>query len=180
MFFGRLSRNPAWMQAMLKLSDEQRKQIEPITRKYLQFQEILFARWALVMWNFEKALYANPDQDLDTLWWDLVERYQFVKRPPGKPDAGWASKLHFTTAPCYYHNYMLGELLASQFEHAVTRSVLKLPAGSEPGYVGDPRIGKFFRDKVFGPGAKYTWNETIRRATGEPLTAKYFVEQFLK
>lgn len=180
MFFGRLSRNPAWMQAMLKLSDQQRKQIEPITRKYLQFQEVLFARWALVMWNFEKALYANPDQDLHTLWWDLVERYQFMRRPPGKPDAGWASKLHFTTAPCYYHNYMLGELLASQFEHAITRSVLKLPTGSEPGYVGDPRIGKYFRDKVFAPGAKYTWNETIRRATGEPLTAKFFVEQFLK
>jgi peptidyl-dipeptidase A len=180
MFFGRLSRNPAWMQAILKLSDEQRKQIEPVTRKYLQFQEILFARWALVMWHFEKALYANPEQDLNTLWWDLVEKYQFTRRPPGKPDAGWASKLHFTTAPCYYHNYMLGELLASQFEHAITQSVIKLPAGSEPGYVGDPRIGKFFRDKVFGPGAKYTWNETILRATGEPLTAKYFVEQFLK
>jgi peptidyl-dipeptidase A len=180
MFFGRLSRNPAWMQAMLKLSDQQLKQIEPVTRKYLQFQEILFARWALVMWNFEKALYADPEQDLNTLWWDLVERYQFMRRPPGKPDAGWASKLHFTTAPCYYHNYMLGELLASQFDHALVQSVLKLPAGSEPGYVGDPRIGKFFREKVFGPGAKYTWNETIRRATGEPLTAKYFVEQFLK
>lgn len=180
MFFGRLSRNPAWMQGMLKLTDEQRRQIEPVTRKYLRFQEVLFARWALVMWDFEKALYADPEQDLNTLWWDLVEKYQFVKRPAGTPDAGWASKLHFTTAPCYYHNYMLGELLASQFEHFITKSVLKLPAGTESSYSGDPRVGKFFREKVFGPGAQYTWNETIRRATGEPLTAKYFVEQFLK
>ncbi len=180
MFFGRLSRNPAWMQGMLKLSDEQRKQIEPVTRKYLRFQEVLFARWALVMWNFEKQLYADPEQDLNTLWWDLVEKYQFVKRPPGTPDAGWASKLHFTTAPCYYHNYMLGELLASQFDHYLIVSVLKQKAGTEPSYLNDRRIGKFFREKVFGPGATYTWNETIRRATGETLTVRYFVEQFLK
>ena len=36
----------------------------------------MFARWALVMLHFEKALYANPEQDLNKLWWDIVERYQ--------------------------------------------------------------------------------------------------------
>ena len=29
-----------------------------------------------------------------------------------RPD--WAAKIHIATAPCYYHNYLLGELLASQ------------------------------------------------------------------
>jgi peptidyl-dipeptidase A len=174
MFFGRLSRNPAWMQTMLKLSDEQRKQIEDVTLRYMRFQQILFARWALVMYHFEKALYADPDQDLNTLWWDLVERYQFLRRPSGKPDAGWASKLHFTSAPCYYHNYMLGELLASQWEHYLL-STTDIP----PSFVGDRRIGTYFREQVFGPGAKFPWNEMIRRATGEPLTSKYFVEQFI-
>ncbi len=174
MFFGRLSRNPAWMQTMLQLSDERRKQIEGVTLRYMRFQQILFARWALVMYQFEKALYSDPEQDLNKLWWDLVERYQFLKRPPGKPDAGWASKLHFTSAPCYYHNYMLGELLASQWEHYLLSTT-----DIDASFVGDRRIGTYFREKVFAPGAKYPWNEMIRRATGERLTSNHFVEQFI-
>jgi len=180
MFFGRLSRNGAWMQEMLGLSDEERTEIKQVSEKYLQFQQVLFARWAMVMYNFEKQLYANPDQDLNNLWWELVEKYQLVKRPPGPVDAGWASKLHFTTAPCYYHNYMLGELLASQLHYHVVHKVFKLESDEGVSYVGQPKLGDYLREKVFGPGDLYHWNKMIARATGEPLTPKYFVEQFVK
>lgn len=180
MLFGRLSRNADWMQTMLLLSNEETARIRQVSRRYLQFQQILFVRWALVMYNFEKALYANPDQDLNSLWWDLVEKYQLLKRPPGRPDAGWASKLHFTTAPCYYHNYMLGELLASQLHYHIVHKVLGLESDEGLSYVGDRRIGQYLRENVFGPGARYTWQEMIVRATGEPLTPKYFVQQFVR
>ena len=180
MFFGRLSRNAAWMQTLLILSDEETAKVKQVSDRYLQFQQILFVRWALVMYNFEKALYANPDQNLNVLWWDLVEKYQLLKRPPGPPDAGWASKLHFTTAPCYYHNYMLGELLASQLHHYLVHSVLKLESDEGLSYVGERRVGQYLRENVFGPGARYTWQEMIVRATGEPLTPKYFVQQFVR
>ncbi len=180
MFFGRLSRNAYWMQQMLDLPDGEREKIDEVSRKYLRFQQVLFARWAMVMYNFEKQLYANPDQDLNNLWWDLVEKYQFVKRPPGPVDAGWASKLHFTTAPCYYHNYMLGELLASQLHHYIVHEVYHVQSDEGVSYVGDKRLGDYLREKVFGPGALYSWNEMIERATGEPLTPKYFVNEFVK
>src|SRR5262249_22607122 len=36
---------------------------------------LVFARWVLVMTTFERALYDDPERDLDTLWWDLVEEY---------------------------------------------------------------------------------------------------------
>ena len=180
MFFGRLSRNAAWMQEMLELSDKEREEVEKVSSKYLQFQQVLFARWAMVMYNFEKQLYANPDQDLNNLWWELVEKYQLVKRPPGPVDAGWASKLHFTTAPCYYHNYMLGELLASQLHYHIVHKVFMLESDEGVSYVRDKRIGKYLRKKVFGPGDLYHWNEMIERATAEPLTPKYFVNQFIK
>jgi peptidyl-dipeptidase A len=180
MIFGRLSRNAAWMQQMLDLSPEETAGIKAVSDRYLRFQQILFVRWVLVMWNFEKALYTDPDQDLNTLWWDLVEKYQLVRRPPGPADAGWASKLHFTTAPCYYHNYMLGELLASQWHDYLVRQIFGLESNAVVSYVGDKRVGAYFRDKVFGPGALYPWNEMIARSTGEPLTPKYFVEQFIE
>ena len=180
MFFGRLSRNAAWMQKMLDLTDARRAEVEEVSWKYLQFQQVLFARWAMVMYNFEKQLYADPDQDLNNLWWRLVSKYQLVKRPPGPVDAGWASKLHFTTAPCYYHNYMLGELFASQLHHHFVHQVMKLESDKNVSYVDDQRLGKYLRAGVLGPGARYHWNEMIERATGEPLTPKYFVEQFVK
>jgi len=180
MFFGRLSRNPAWMQQMLELSDQQRMEIEKVSDKYMQLKQIIFARWDMVMYDFEKQLYANPDQDLNSLWWDTVEKYQFVKRPPNRNKPDWAAKIHFAIAPCYYHNYMLGELLASQLHHHIVHNILKLESDEDVSYVGQSKAGDFLTEKVFEAGALYHWNEMIERATGQPLTPKYFVTQFVK
>ena len=180
MFFGRLSRNPAWMQQMLDLSDQQRAEVEKVSARYAQLKQIIFARWAMVMYDFEKQLYANPDQDLNALWWQMVEKYQLVKRPPGRNEPDWAAKIHFTVAPCYYHNYMLGELMASQLHNHIVHNVLKLESDKDLSYVGQKKAGKYLSKKVFRAGAMYHWDEMIERATGEKLTAKYFVEQFVR
>ena len=180
MFFGRLSRNPVWMQQMLSLTDEQRAEIEKVSGKYMQLKQLIFARWAMVMYNFEKELYANPDADVNSLWWDMVRKYQFVRRPEGRDEPDWAAKIHFTIAPCYYHNYLLGELFASQFQQYIVRNVLKLNSDEGVSYVGMADAGRFLRENVFEPGSLYSWNEMIERATGEELTPKYFVEQFVR
>lgn len=180
MFFGRLSRNPAWMQQLLGLSEQQRAEIEKVSGKYTQLKQIIFARWDMVMYDFEKQLYANPDQDLNSLWWQMVQKYQFIKKPPGRNEPDWAAKIHFTIAPCYYHNYMLGELLASQLHHHIVKDVLKLQSDANLSYVGQKTAGKFLAQKVFEAGAMYHWNEMIEQATGEQLTPEYFVEQFVK
>ena len=180
MFFGRLSRNPAWMQQMLDLSDDQRREIEKVSGKYMQLKQLIFARWAMVMYQFEKQLYANPDQDLNSLWWEMVEKYQLVKRPKIRNTPDWAAKIHFTVAPCYYHNYMLGELLASQLHNRIVHEVLMLESDKNVSYVSQKKAGDFLRKKVFQVGNVYHWNEMIERATDEPLTPKYFVAQFVK
>jgi peptidyl-dipeptidase A len=180
MFFGRLSRNPAWMQRMLGLTDFQRRDIEKVSSKYAQLKQLIFARWDMVMYNFEKQLYANPDQDLNSLWWQMVEKYQLVKKPEGRNEPDWAAKIHFTIAPCYYHNYMLGELLASQLHNHITREILKLESDENLSYIGRRELGDFLSEKVFEAGAVYHWNEMIKRATGESLTPKYFVAQFVQ
>jgi peptidyl-dipeptidase A len=180
MFFGRLSRNPAWMQQMLDLTDEQRAEIEKVSSKYAQLKQLIFARWAMVMYNFEKQLYANPDQDLNSLWWRMVEKYQLVHRPDGRDEPDWAAKIHFTIAPCYYHNYMLGELLASQLQNHIVNKVLKLESDKNVSYVDQKAVGDYLRKNVFEVADLYQWNQMIKRATGEPLQAKYFVAEFVK
>ncbi len=179
MFFGRLSRNPAWMQQMLELTDTQRAEIERVGGKYAQLKQLIFAHWDMVMYNFEKQLYADPDQDLNSLWWQMVEKYQLVKRPSQRNEPDWAAKIHFTIAPCYYHNYMLGELLASQLHNHIIHNTLKLESDKNLSYIDRRELGAFLSEKVFEAGAVYHWNEMIKRATGEQLTPKYFVEQFV-
>ncbi len=134
---------------------------------------LIFAAWCQVMFRFEKELYANPDQDLNKLWWDLVERYQGLKRPAGRNAPDYASKIHIVSAPAYYHNYQLGQLFASQLHHAIAREVLH----TEPAqalYNDHPEVGQFLREKVFAPGRSLPWNALTKFATGADLNAKAF------
>ncbi len=178
MFFGRMASNAKFLVDMKLTDTADARKVSAEGFKVLRLEQLTFSRWAQVMYRFEKALYENPDQDLNTLWWDLVEKYQMIKRPAGRNQPDWASKIHIATSPCYYHNYLLGELLASQFNHYLAAEVLK-SADFGQSYFGKPEVGNYFKEKVFKPGARYSWNEMIEKATGEKLTAKYYSEQFV-
>ena len=93
---------------------------------------LIFSRWCQVMFRFEKELYRDPSQDLNKLWWDLVEKYQLVKRPEGRNAPDYASKIHIVSAPAYYHNYLLGQLFACQLHAAIARDVLKTTTPPTP------------------------------------------------
>lgn len=180
MLFGRLSKDPLWMQQMLGLSDTEREKLKEVTEYQQRLGQLIFARWDIVMYNFEKQMYANPDQDLNKLWWDMVEKYQFVKRPEGRNKPDWASKIHFTIAPCYYHNYLLGEMLASQLNHDMANKIPSINSDKGINYVGCKQIADYLKTNVFEPGNRYQYNEMIKKATGEYLTPKYFVQDFVK
>jgi peptidyl-dipeptidase A len=175
MMIERFAQNVDWLRAMgasVPNPDQFRAAAARLQRNRL----LIFARWCQVMVRFERELYANPDQDLNRLWWELTEKYQEVKRPEGRDEPDFAAKYHFVGAPAYYHNYMLGELFASQVHHALIRSILPgtNPAGAI--YIGNKKAGDFIRSRVFGPGLTLNWNELTRYATGEELNAKAFAE----
>lgn len=180
MFFGRLSSNPQWMVENLGISQEEAKKIAVDCYKTLRLEQLTFSRWAQVMYRFEKSMYENPDQDLNKLWWDLVEKYQMLKRPEGRNEPDWASKIHIALYPCYYHNYLMGELLASQFSYYIAKNYYQTEDLKNISFSNKPEVGKFFIEKVFNPGMKYEWNVMIEKATGEKLTAKYYAKQFVK
>ncbi len=179
MLFGRLSRNAYWLQSMIGLSDTEREKIFSVAQKSLRLKQLVFARWCQVMFRFEQELYKNPDQDLNALWWDLKEKYQKIKKPPQRQKPDWAAKIHFTIAPVYYHNYMLGELFASQLHCYLAKNVVRSDSPTSMAYANNKAIGSYLKNKVFKVGNKYYWNEMIKQATGEYLTANYFVHQFI-
>jgi peptidyl-dipeptidase A len=179
MMFGRLASNAQWMQDMLKISDKEKNKIKENGFKSLRLQQLVFSRWAQVMFRFEKSMYENPDQDLNKLWWDLVEKYQMIKKPEGRNEPDWASKIHIASSPCYYHNYQLGELLASQLNHYITFNILKAKDVNNQSFANRKEVGEYLKTKVFAPGMRYRWDIMIEKATGEKLTPKYYAEQFV-
>jgi peptidyl-dipeptidase A len=179
MFMDRLVYDVDWLAEAADIVVDDRADLRRDTFGALRFEMLLMARWVLVMTRFERELYANPGrQDLDTYWWDLVEELQLVRRPEGRVAPDWAAKIHLTVAPVYYHNYLLGELIASQLGRALRRDVLD---GAEPrGYVGRRDVGAFLRERWFAPGASLHWQELLRQATGSRLTAEPFVSDFVR
>ena len=176
MMFERPAKSADWLQMMgVNVSDP--KGFNETGEKMLRNQLLIFSRWCQVMLRFEKELYSNPNQDLNKLWWDLVEKYQLVKRPEGRNAPDYASKIHIVVAPAYYHNYMMGQLFASQVHHTIARKVLKADPHSAL-YVGHAGVGEFMKKRVFAPGKTMPWNELTKFATGEELNATAFAADF--
>jgi peptidyl-dipeptidase A len=176
MLFGRLSKSADWMRDMGIVGVDDAEALREPTSRELRAHMLAFSRWAQVMMRFERGLYSDPDQDLDALWWSLIERYQLVERPDRPAGAAdWASKIHIVAAPVYYHNYLLGECFASQVDAALRAEVLV----GEATYCANAAVGEWLAEHVFRPGARWHYDELSRRATGTPIAPEAFAEQFL-
>jgi peptidyl-dipeptidase A len=176
MQFERFSKSRAWIEKMgLKVGDA--RAFDEAAAKVQRNQLLIFSRWCQVMLRFEKSMYENPKQDLNALWWDLVEKYQQVKKPKGRSAPDYGSKIHICSAPVYYHNYMMGQLFASQVHHALSKDVYS----ADPGrviYIGEKKVGEFMKKKVFEPGRSKDWKELTKFATGAELNPRAFAKDF--
>jgi peptidyl-dipeptidase A len=180
MLLGRFASNPQWLEDVVGISQTEKEKIADASFSSLRLEQLVFSRWAQVVYRFEKSMYENPDQDLNILWWDLVEKYQLLKRPENRNEPDWASKIHIALYPAYYHNYMLGELLASQLSFYINKNLLNSNDPMNQSFNGKTEVGKYLKDKIFDEGNKLYWNDMIEKATGEKLTAKYYAQQFIK
>ena len=179
MIFGRFSSNPQWLKDVVGISEPEKAAIAGKCHQTLRLEQLVFSRWAQVMYRFEKKMYENPDQDLNSLWWDLVEKYQLLKRPEGRNEPDWATKIHIATYPCYYHNYLLGELLASQLYYYIVSNVIRSEDFENQSFAGKPEVGAWLKEQIFQPGNRWYWDDLIEKSTGEKLTAKYYARQFV-
>ncbi len=175
MLFERFSSKAVWLLAHgVKIADS--KAFEDTAVRMRRNRLLIFAAWCQVMLRFEKSMYEKPEQDLNQLWWDLVEKYQLLKRPEGRSAPDFASKIHIVSAPAYYHNYLMGQLFASQLHATISSEVLKV-APAAASYDGHPKIGEFLKLRVFAPGRSLPWNDLTRFATGAELNAKAFAAE---
>ena len=177
MLLGRLSRNAEWLTAYAGVPDREAREAAAALDRARAAGLLVAARWELVMVYFERELYRDPAQDLNSLWWQLVERFQLVRKPEGRDAPDWAAKIHLSGAPVYYQNYLLGEIMASQLQAYLLDDVLGGGDGVWRRYVTSPEVGRHLREHLYRSGARLDWRETIEQATGRPLDPGPFVAE---
>jgi peptidyl-dipeptidase A len=164
LLFGALAGTREWLEGILELDANQGEELAQRLQLARAAELLAFTRWVLVMTGFERAFYADPDADLDTLWWELVSRHQLVAPPPGREAPDWAAKIHIAVAPVYYHNYLYGTIVALQ-----VRDALVAAAG---GLVDRPEAGRVLGQKLFAPGHSLRWDRLVEQASGAPLSVE--------
>lgn len=166
MWFGRLAHDPEWLERVAGVGGDDLDRLLGPLAETRRGALLVFARWVLVMMHFERGLYQDPDGDHDARWWDLVARFQQLRPPEGRRAPDWAAKIHIAVAPVYYHNYLYGELFASQMDAALRRTADRR--------VDDHEVGRWWTANVFRPGASLRWDRLVERATGAPLSVEAF------
>jgi peptidyl-dipeptidase A len=177
MLFGALAKNPDWMTAYAGGDAVRVSALKDAILEQRRREQLVFTRWVLVMFHFEQALYENPDQDLNGLWWDLVERFQKILRPANRNAPDWAAKPHFTIAPVYYHNYLLGEVFAAQLRHSFADMSRYDGSIAALSFNGRKDFGEFLKKSIFFPGMREPWPAFVTHALNEPLSVQYYVDE---
>jgi peptidyl-dipeptidase A len=170
LFSGRQAYNPEFYKEFFPADKE--KQV--LSVKALESQkrrQLIFSRWVFVMTFFEKELYKNPEQDLNGLWWRLVEKYQGIRPPIGREShQDWAAKYHIAMAPVYYYSYLLGEVFASSLKETILEK--------EKCNLWSPKAGDFLQKNLFFPGNRYRWDVLIEKVLGAPLRSDAWIKEY--
>ncbi len=180
MMEGAMTKNEDFLVKAVKVSPGEAAGLAQAARKALRAEKLIFARWAQVMMRFEKGMYENPSQNLGDLWWSLKKRYQLLNPPETTNRPDYAAKVHVATVPVYYHSYLLGELFGTQVHAYMAKNIVGIDDPAKTSFYGNTKAGDYLKEKVFGPGSLYPWNELTKRATGEPLSPKAFAAIYVR
>lgn len=180
MMIGAMAKNREFMEKVVNMSPGEAEPYSTAARRSLRAEKLIFSRWAQVMMRFERIMYGNPEQDLAKIWWDLKKQYQLINPPDDLTLPGYGAKIHVVTVPVYYHSYLMGDLFAAQVHNHIAADIVGAKDLRDTCYFGSKQAGDFMTREIFQPGNLYSWNDLTKRATGEPLTARYFVKLYVE
>ena len=109
--------------------------------------------------------------DIPQVWNDTMEEYLGIR--PETDTEGCLQDIHWTRSFAVFQGYTIGSVLAAQLDAAI-RSDLDVDALIREREFD--QIREWMGEHVHQHGQRYTTPELIEEATGEPLTAEYFVD----
>ena len=140
----------------------------------VEADELTYHLHILVRFEIERDL-VRDDLDVSevpAVWNDRMEEYLGVR--PDTNAEGCLQDIHWTHGSIgYFPTYSLGSMLAAQLFGAAERAVGPLEDDIAEGDF--EALQTWLREAVHGHGCRYTTPELVREATGEDLTAEYFL-----
>jgi len=110
--------------------------------------------------------------EIPELWNEKMDDYLGVT--PETDSEGCLQDIHWTSGFAAFHGYTIGSVLAAQLNHAIQDELGDLDPLIRDGDF-EP-IHEWLTENVHAHGQRYETQELIEEATGEPLTADYFLE----
>ena len=110
--------------------------------------------------------------EIPHVWNDRMDEYLGVV--PETDTNGCLQDIHWTGRFAAFQGYTIGSVLAAQLDAAMREEVDGVDEKIRNGEF-EPLLG-WMRENVHQHGMRYPSDELIERATGEPLTAEYFIE----
>jgi len=111
-------------------------------------------------------------EEIPDLWNEKMDEYLGVT--PDTDAEGALQDIHWTSRFAAFHGYTLGSVLAAQLDAAIRDEIGDLEPLIREGEF-EP-IHEWLTENVHQHGQRYETPELIEKATGEPLTADYFLE----
>lgn len=141
--------------------------------------EVTYPLHVILRYELEQELIADRMQVKDIPEaWDAKMRDYLGLSTIDDPANGPMQDVHWSFGAFgYFPSYTLGAMMAAQQMAALERDLPDARAHIAKGEF-EP-INAWRRDKIWRLGSRYSTPETLTRATGEPLNAKYF-EDHLK
>ena len=127
--------------------------------------EASFVAKSLLIIDFEREIYNNPEQNPAELWQNLNKKY--LNRE-NEPDNEWATIPHYLSHPAYYQNYFRANLMKVQIYN-----YLKSVLGN---ITENPKSSEFMDKNIFACGASIEEYDLIKQLTGKDFSADDFVE----
>ncbi len=109
----------------------------------------------------EYEMYKNPEQDLAEVERAMFRKYLFVELDKTEAHT-YAASIWYTSYPCYYQNYILAGMIATQLQEAMSSKF-----GEEK--ISNPKVSAWMIANLYSTGETEEWNERIRNASGKSL-----------
>lgn len=165
----------------LGLADENVEvdEIQMLLKEALDY--VVVIPWgAGVMTDFEWELYNNnlPANEFNKKWWELKAKYQGIVPPSerGEEYCDAASKTHINNDPAQYYDYAMSTILLFQLHDHIAKNILKQDPHNT-NYWGSKETGDFLK-YLTKDGANVDWQEHLKAAIGEEMSAKAMVNYF--
>jgi carboxypeptidase Taq len=146
--------------------------IHPENKIRVEADELTYHMHIILRSDVEQA-FVGGDIDVEEIpgrWNDLMDEYLGVR--PEDDAEGCLQDIHWTGGFASFQNYTVGSVLAAQLD-ATMRDDLDVDGLVREGEFGP--IREWLTEHVHSHGQRYTTDELVEEATGEPLTADYFV-----